>query len=106
MDVLRVEWTVFNPRSDFIGSFQQIGGYIGTGDQSNYLKLSAISHPDGEFEAVLEDGDVTWDTDYIQANNLFDAPASSRIRLRYVINLRTGIARPSATYELRATDLF
>jgi len=51
---------MFNPGNDISENFQQNGGYIGTGDQSNYLKFVAISHPGGEFEVLLEDDDSDW----------------------------------------------
>ena len=74
-----IQWTVFNPGSDFSGNFQQIGGFIGTGDQSNYLKFVAIDHFAGELEIVLEENDVVASSSYIQADDLFDVPAGSQI---------------------------
>ena len=94
-----IEWTVFNPASDLSGNFQQIGGFIGTGDQSNYLKFVAIQHPQGEFELVLEDDDSVESRSYIQANDLFDVPDGSQIVLRLEIDVDAGTATPTAIYE-------
>ncbi|MDY6898134.1 MAG: hypothetical protein SWZ49_08645, partial [Cyanobacteriota bacterium] len=69
-----VKWSVFNPGTEFTGSFQQIGGYIGTGDQSNYLKIVAINGFDGEIQILLEDNDVVQSTSFISADGLFDLP--------------------------------
>lgn len=99
VDTLNIQWTVFNPGSDLGTNFQQIGGYIGTGDQSNYLKFVAIQHPEGEFEIVLEDDDNRESAVYLQANDLFDVPDGSRIFLNLSIDVNTGIATTTATYE-------
>ena len=99
VDTVNIQWTVFNPGSQLSGNFQQIGGYIGTGDQSNYLKFVAIQHPSGEFEILLEDDDVRESAVYLQANNLFDAPDGSRIFLNLSVDVNTGLATTTATYE-------
>ena len=99
VNFVSIEWAVFNPGSDFSGNFQQIGGFIGTGDQSNYLKFVAIQHPQGEFELVLEDDDNIQSASYIQANDLFDVPDGSQIFMRLDIDVNTGIATPFASYE-------
>ena len=99
VNTVTVEWTVFNPGSDIAGNFQQIGGFIGTGDQSNYLKFVAISHPSGEFELVLEDDDVVESQTYIQADDLFTVPDGSQIVLQLEIDVNSGFATPTAIYE-------
>ena len=99
VSTVNVQWTVFNPGNDVFDTFQQIGGYIGTGDQSNYLKFVAIQHPDGEFQVVLEDGDAIEDVGFLQANNLFNAPDGSRIFLNVSIDVNSGTATPTVTYE-------
>ena len=93
-----IEWTVFNPGSSLAENFQQIGGYIGTGDQSNYLKFVAINHPQGEIELVLEEADAT-SSSYIQANDLFQASTSNKIFLELTIDVNAGTATPRVTYE-------
>ena len=99
MSTINVQWTIFNPGLELSTNFQQVGGYLGTGDQANYLKFVAIQHPEGEFEIVLEDADEIESASYLQANNLFNAPDGSRIFLNMSIDIATGIATPTATYE-------
>ena len=99
VDTVNIQWTVFNPGTDLFDNFQQIGGYIGTGDQSNYLKFVAIQHPSGEFEILLEDDDTRESAVYLQANDLFNAPEGSRIFLNLSIDVNTGLATTTATYE-------
>jgi glucose/arabinose dehydrogenase len=99
VDTFTIEWTVFNPGGDLAENFQQIGGYIGTGDQSNYLKLVAINHPQGEIELVLEDSDTTVSQSYVQANDLFQVPANSKIFLRLTIDVSSATATPQISYE-------
>lgn len=92
----------YNGKPDFSGNFQQIGGFIGTGDQSNYLKFVAIDHFAGELELVLEENDVVASSSYIQADDLFDVPAGSQILLRLEIDINAGTATPTAIYETGA----
>ena len=99
VSTLNIEWTVINPGDSLFDTFQQIGGFIGTGDQSNLLKFVAIQHPEGEFELVLEDGDNVLSQTYIQADDLFDAPVNSSIVINLSINVNTGFATPTAVYE-------
>ena len=99
VDTINIQWTVFNPGNDVFDTFQQIGGYIGTGDQSNYLKFVAIQHPGGEFQLILEDDDAIQNETFIQGNNLFDAPNGSRIFLNLSIDVNSGTATPTVTYE-------
>ncbi len=99
VDEFTIEWTVFNPASELAENFQQIGGYIGTGDQSNYLKFVAINHPQGEIELVLENADVVSSSSYLQANDLFQVPSGSKIFLELTVNVNAGTATPKVTYE-------
>ena len=99
VSTLNIEWTVINPANAISGNFQQIGGVIGTGDQSNFLKFVAIEHPNGEFEIALEDGDAVISQTYIQADDLFDVPAGSSITITLQIDVNAGTATPTAIYE-------
>ncbi|MEO0802271.1 MAG: malectin domain-containing carbohydrate-binding protein, partial [Cyanobacteria bacterium J06642_2] len=99
VDTFTVKWTVFNPAADFTGPFQQIGGYIGTGDQSNYLKLVAIQHPTGELQVLLEDGDVVQASSFLQANDLFNVPQDQKIFFELEVNPSTATAIPTISYE-------
>lgn len=99
VETFTVQWTVFNPGSSVSQSYQQIGGYIGTGDQNNYLKLVAIQHPAGELELLFENGDTELADVYYQADDLFQAPANSKIFLELAVDPNAGIATPTITYE-------
>ena len=99
VNTLNIEWTVINPTDALAENFQQIGGVIGTGDQSNFLKFVAIQHPNGEFEIALEDGDSVISQTYIQADDLFDVPAGSSITINLEIDVNAGVATPTAVYE-------
>ncbi len=94
-----IKWSVFNPGTEFTGSFQQIGGYIGTGDQSNYLKIVAIDGFDGEIQILLEDNDVVQSTSFISADGLFDLPANQQIFFELEIDPVAGTAIPIVSYE-------
>ena len=100
VNTLNVQFQFSSPGGDAIGqNFQQLGGFIGTGDQSNYLKFVAISHPEGEFELVLEDDDNIQSASYLQANDLFDLPIGTQIFIDLSIDVNTGIATPTASYN-------
>ena len=89
----------FNPGADLAEAFQQIGGYIGTGDQSNYLKLVAVQGNPGEIELLLEDGDTVQSQSFLQADDLFDVPANSKIFFELTVDPDAAIATPTITYE-------
>lgn len=98
VDTFTIEWDIFNPNNIYdptdtsgdggsnatAGSFtengaQQIGGFIGTGDQSNFLKVTltngtATSGLDGPgFIISLEDDDLVTQSVFIEAADVFDA---------------------------------
>ena len=106
VNTLNIEWTVINPADALSTSFQQIGGFIGTGDQSNFLKFVAIQSPSGEFEIVLEDGDSVVSQTFIQADDLFNVPAGSSIVINLEIDVNAGIATPTAVYETANGNTF
>lgn len=104
VETFSVKWNVFNPTADFTGSFQQIGGYIGTGDQSNYLKLVAIQAPNGEIQVLLENDDVVLSESFIQADDLFDVPPDQQITFELGIDPTAATAIPTITYEIGNGD--
>lgn len=99
VDNFTIKWGVFNPADEFTGPFQQIGGYIGTGDQSNYLKIVALQSQRGEIQIVLEDDDVVQTTSFLQANDLFEVPPNQKIFFELEIDPTAGTATPTVTYE-------
>ncbi len=107
-ETFTVKWTVFNPGlsqtqgdGGFTGNFQQIGGYIGTGDQSNYLKIVAIQHGSGEIQVSLENNDSVTES-FIQADDLFtNQPINlNKIFLELEIDPTAETATPTVSYEL------
>ncbi len=102
VESFNVSWSFFNPGSDgFTGDFQQIGGYIGTGDQSNYLKVVAIQSANRELQVTLENNDGIVSTEFLQADDLFDVTIadSKRIFADLDIDVVNETATPSFTYE-------
>ena len=99
VETFTVKWSVFNPASAFTGSSQQVGGYIGTGDQSSYLKLVAVQSTDGEIQVLLEDDDVVKASSFIQANDLFNVPKNQEIFFELEIDPAAATATPTVTYE-------
>ncbi|ETX13162.1 hypothetical protein OCH239_13095 [Roseivivax halodurans JCM 10272] len=103
VETFTVTWSMFNPGEAFVGPFQQIGGYLGTGDQSNYLKIVALQHPSGEVQMVLEDGNAApaSNQQFLQADDLFDVAEidAAKIFLSLTIDTVAETATPSITYE-------
>ena len=99
VDTFTVTWSLFNPAGALTGPSQQIGGYIGTGDQSNYLKIVATPDPNGEIQIVLEDNDVVVTTSVIQADDLFNVPPDQQIFFELEVNPSAATATPTVSYE-------
>ncbi|MDJ0589487.1 MAG: hypothetical protein QNJ72_05750, partial [Pleurocapsa sp. MO_226.B13] len=100
VETFKIEWSVFNPGTEFTGSLQQIGGYIGTGDQSNYLKIVAIDGFDGEVQILLEDNNVVQWQSFIEADDLFSFPTDQQIFFELEIDPTAGTATPTVSYEI------
>ena len=99
VETFNIKWSVFNPGTDFTGSFQQIGGYIGTGDQSNYLKIVAIEGLNDEVQILLENDEVVQSESFIQANGLLSFPPDQQIFFELEIDPIAGTATPAVSYE-------
>ena len=99
VETFNIKWSVFNPGTEFTGSFQQIGGYIGTGDQSNYLKIVAIEGLNNEVQILLEDNDVVQSQSSIQAEDLFSFPTDQQIFFELEIDPLAGTATPTVSWE-------
>ena len=95
-----VKWAVFNPSTQLSGPSQQIGGYIGTGDQSNYLKIVGVHHTDGEIQVVLENNDVDQVSTFMQADDLFTVPDLQQIFFELAVDREAAIAVPTITYQI------
>ena len=97
-----VSWDLFNPSVDWTGPFQQIGGYIGTGDQSTYLKIVAIAGPGGPVQVLFEDEDLVIAEQILTAPGLIGAPLNSAIRVSLAIDLTAETVTPTITYDTAA----
>ena len=114
VDTFTVRWVVSNPGaitggSDITNNFQQIGGYIGDGSQSNYLKIVAIATnnpaggaaPTANIQIALENGDVVVQTINLPANQIFNNAVlvqDSSITFELLIDPVAGTAVPQATF--------
>ena len=99
VDTFNIKWSVFNPGTEFTGMYQQIGGYLGTGDQSNYLKLVAIDHSVGEIQLLLENNDTVVSDTFIQADDLFNYSTNQQIFLNLEVDPDAGTAVPTVSYQ-------
>ncbi|MEM9642762.1 MAG: Ig-like domain-containing protein [Pseudomonadota bacterium] len=102
--VATIKWSMFNPGDAITGNFQQLGGYIGNGTQSDYMKIVAIdTGGDGPgIQVSLENNDGIVQTDTVLVGNLFEAsdlPEAAKIFVELQIDVQTGIATPKASYE-------
>ncbi|MEL7224323.1 MAG: hypothetical protein AAGL17_05540, partial [Cyanobacteria bacterium J06576_12] len=81
VDVFTVKWSIFNPADDFTSAAQEIGAYLGTGDQSNYLRIVASPKANGEIQVLLENNNSIQSETFIQAEDLFNVvnPANKKI---------------------------
>ncbi|MEO0947015.1 MAG: Calx-beta domain-containing protein [Cyanobacteria bacterium J06641_5] len=99
VDTFTVTWSVFNPASAFTTPSQRIGGFIGTGDQSDFLAITAGPDPNGEIQVVLEENDVTVASTFLQANDLFAVSNNLQIFFELEIDPTAATAIPTVTYE-------
>ncbi|MEL6478401.1 MAG: malectin domain-containing carbohydrate-binding protein [Pseudomonadota bacterium] len=105
-----VKWSAFNPAApsdlfpngQITGGFQQIGGYIGSGDQSNFIKVVAIqTNTVSKIEVVLEDDDEVTAFD-IAAADIFDPNViaqDSKIFFELEVDVFGQVASATVSYE-------
>ena len=105
VEIFTIKWSVFNPGAEFTGSSQQIGGYIGTGDQSNYLKIVAIDGESDEIQILLEDNDVVQSTSFLSADDLFNLPTDQKIFFELEIDPTAGTVTPTVNYETDSENI-
>ena len=117
VETFTVKWVVANPGaisggSDITNSFQQIGGYIGDGTQSNYLKIVAIATNNdastANIQILLENNDTISQTIDLPANNIFNnavLETDSSIVFELEINPTAATAIPKATFTTTNGDV-
>ncbi len=99
-DQITIRWTVANPGTALTGPNQQIGGYIGTGSQSSYLKIVAGKDPRGEFQLLLEDNDVVLGSTVLRAADLFNVPPDqTTLDFELAVDAALGTATGSLIYQ-------
>ncbi|CAN7752285.1 malectin domain-containing carbohydrate-binding protein [Variovorax sp. LjRoot84] len=97
VQTFNVKWTAVNP---FPGlptapTVREIGGFIGTGDQSNFLKV--VAGPNGMLFQLESNGAVIA-SQTLNAPGVATAPASSNLVFELLVNRATSQATPSVTY--------
>ncbi len=101
VEVFDIDWSMYNPAAEWTAdTSQQLGGYIGTGDQDNYLKVVATAQNGGSVQVLLEDaGTVVYDM-------LFDAPGlltgggTDKIRVGMRVDVPAQTVTPMVDYDL------
>jgi hypothetical protein len=117
VDTFTVQWVVANPGaitggSDITNNFQQIGGYLGDGTQSNYLKIVAIATNNdasqADVQVLLEDGDGVLQQINLPANDIFNNAVlvqDSAITFELEIDPAAATATPKATFVTTSGDV-
>nr|MBX2855440.1 hypothetical protein [Paracoccaceae bacterium] len=111
IDEFTVTWTISNPGTTIFDPSQQIGGYIGTGDQSNFVRIVARPDPDnsspvaGELLVEVEENDVVVASSAIKIADLFavDVTPDRLMNLKLTIDRAAQTATPTVEYVLDAT---
>ncbi|MGE0580404.1 malectin domain-containing carbohydrate-binding protein, partial [Reyranella sp.] len=95
-----IQWTAVNPFPGLAASptTRQIGGFIGTGDQANFLKVVAGPTGSGNVQFELESNNVVVATQTLNAAGLLNAPVDSSLVFNLAVNRATAQATPSVTY--------
>ncbi|WP_424930544.1 malectin domain-containing carbohydrate-binding protein [Amaricoccus tamworthensis] len=112
------DWTMINPANPdaaatqpITGVSQQIGGYIGTGDQSNFLKMVAVQTGPSTsgFQILLENGDTTVFNETLTDSqvDVFDTtqiPNGGAISISLAVDVPGATAIASVTYQTTQGD--
>ncbi len=117
VETFTVKWVVANPGaiaggSDITNNFQQIGGYIGDGTQSNFLKIVAIATNDdattANIQIVLENGDPFCKPSTCRPTTSSTTPIlvqDSAITFELEIDPTAATATPKATFVTTSGDV-
>ena len=105
VDKFTVKLTTINPFGELgasAGPSQQVGAYIGTGNQSNFLKLVAIhgGTDGGQIQFSLENGNTVGPVKTFAAPGLLNVPLDAEIVFEVLIDRVANTAKPKVTYEL------
>ena len=105
VDKFTVKLTTINPFGELgasAGPSQQIGAYIGTGNQNSFLKLVAIhgGAAGGQIQFNLENGNTAGPIKKFAAAELLNVPLDAEIVFEVLIDRVANTAKPKVTYEL------
>ncbi|MDM0110319.1 malectin domain-containing carbohydrate-binding protein, partial [Variovorax sp. J22R24] len=97
VQTFNVKWTAINPFPGLPAAptVREIGGFIGTGDQSNFLKV--VAGPNGMLFQLESNGAVSA-SQTLNAPGVGTAPANSNLVFELLVNRATSQATPSVTY--------
>ena len=97
VQTFNVKWTAINPFPGLAAAptVREIGGFIGTGDQSNFLKV--VAGPSGMLFQLESNGAVIA-SQTLNAPGVGTAPAGSNLVFELLVNRDTSQATPSVTY--------
>ncbi|WP_373868005.1 PQQ-dependent sugar dehydrogenase, partial [Reyranella soli] len=97
IQAFNVKWTAINPFPGLPAAptVREIGGFIGTGDQSNFLKV--VAGPNGML-FQLESNGATVASQTVNVPAVGTAPADSSLIFELLVNRATSQATPSVTY--------
>ena len=92
-----VKWTAINPFPGLAAAptIREIGGFVGTGDQSNFLKV--VAGPSGML-FQLESNGIVVASQTLNAPGVSTAPVNSSLVFELAFNSVTSLAVPSVTY--------
>ncbi len=101
VEVFDIDWSMYNPAAEWTAATsQQLGGYIGTGDQDNYLKVVASAANGGSIQVLLEDaGIVLYDMSF-DAPGLLTGVDTDEIRVNMHVDLPAQTVTPTVGYDL------
>ncbi|MDM0034202.1 malectin domain-containing carbohydrate-binding protein, partial [Variovorax sp. J22P271] len=97
VQTFNVKWTAINPFPGLPAAptVREIGGFIGTGDQSGFLKV--VAGPNGMLFQLESNGAIVA-SQPLNAPGVGTAPADSSLVFELLVNRATSQATPSVTY--------
>ncbi|MBX3503219.1 MAG: hypothetical protein KF889_27565 [Alphaproteobacteria bacterium] len=100
IEAFDIKWTAINPFPGLADSptVRQIGGFIGTGDQDNFIKVVAGPNGSGNILFELESNGVVLSSQSLAGSGLLTAPSGSSIIFNLAVDRAISQAVPSITY--------
>ncbi len=99
--VFDVVWSMYNPATEWTeDSLQQIGGYLGPGDQDNYLKVVATAQNGGSIQVLLEDNGLLVSDTSLSAPGLLTGATTDKITVTMRVDTVAETVVPTVSYDL------